>query len=60
MNGRYMYAVDMDGNIIIGTKSLRLSHSTLIGVKNPQVQAAGMVEVRSGKGYKDYDMKEVK
>jgi hypothetical protein len=35
MNGRYMYAVDMDGNIIIGTKRLRMSHSTLIGGKNP-------------------------
>lgn len=52
MNGKYMYAVDMDGNIIIGTRGgQRMPHPTLIGGKNPQVQAAGMVEVRGGKIY---------
>ncbi|WP_097007021.1 hypothetical protein [Lacrimispora amygdalina] len=52
MNGKYMYAVDMDGNIIIGTRGgQRMPHPTLIGGENPQVQAAGMVEVRGGKIY---------
>ncbi len=52
MNGKYIYAVDMDGNIIIGTRGgQRMPHPTLIGGKNPQVQAAGMVEVRGGKIY---------
>lgn len=52
MNGQYMYVVDMDDNIIIGTRGgQRMPHSTLIGGSNPQVQAAGMVEIRGGKIY---------
>ena len=52
MNGQYMYVVDMDGNIIIGTRGgQRMPHPTLVGGSNPQVQAAGIVEIRSGKIY---------
>lgn len=52
MNGQYMYVVDMDGNIIIGTRGgQRMPHPTLVGGSNPQVQAAGMIEVRGGKIY---------
>lgn len=47
MNGQYMYVVDMDGNIIIGTRGgQRMPHPTLVGGSNPQVQATGMVEIR--------------
>ena len=57
MNGKYMYVVDFDGNIIIGTRAknpitgetLRMPHPTLVGGVNPEVQAAGMVEIRGGK-----------
>lgn len=52
MNGQYMYVVDMDGNIIIGTRGgQRMPHPTLVGGRNPQVQAAGMIEIRGGKIY---------
>ena len=52
MNGQYMYVVDMDGNIIIGTRGgQRMPHPTLVGGSNPQVQAAGIVEIRGGKIY---------
>ena len=52
MNGQYMYVVDMDGNIIIGTRGgQRMPHPTLVGGSNPQVQAAGMIEIRGGKIY---------
>ncbi|WP_040214198.1 hypothetical protein [Clostridium polynesiense] len=52
MNGQYMYVIDMDGNIIIGTRGgQRMPHPTLVGGSNPQVQAAGMMEVRGGKIY---------
>jgi YD repeat-containing protein len=50
-NGRtYMYVVDRDGNIIVGTRSgERMPHPTLIGGHDPQVRAAGMLQVRGGK-----------
>jgi hypothetical protein len=52
INGQYMYVVDMDGNIIIGTRGgQRMPHPTLVGGGNPQVQAAGIVEIRGGKIY---------
>ncbi len=52
MNGQYMYVVDTDGNIIIGTRyGQRMPHPTLIGGINPQVQAAGIIELRGGKIY---------
>lgn len=52
MNGQYMYVIDMDGNIIIGTRGgQRMPHPTLVGGRNPQVQAAGMIDVRGGKIY---------
>ncbi|WP_255250572.1 WXG100 family type VII secretion target [Paenibacillus lautus] len=53
MSGQYMYAVDTNGNIIIGTRAgQRMPHPTLIGGENPQVQAAGIVEIRGGQIYK--------
>ena len=52
MNGDYMYVIDMDGNIIIGNRAgQRMPHPTLVGGTNPQVQAAGMVNIRGGKIY---------
>lgn len=53
MSGQYMYVVDMNGNIVIGTRAgQRMPHPTLVGGVNPQVQAAGIVEIRAGKIYK--------
>lgn len=52
MNGQYMYVIDMDGNMIIGTRGgQRMPHPTLVGGNNPQVQAAGILEIRGGKIY---------
>lgn len=52
MSGKYMYVVDMDGNVIIGTRAgQRMPHPTLVGGANPQVQAAGIVDIRGGKIY---------
>ena len=51
-NGQYMYVVDPSGNIVIGTRGgQRMPHPTLIGGSNPQVQAAGIVDIRGGKIY---------
>jgi hypothetical protein len=53
MNGKYMYVVDQKGNIIIGTRAGgHMPHPTLVGGANPQVKAAGIVEIRGGKIYK--------
>ncbi len=53
MSGTYMYAVDLDGNVIIGTRAgQRMPHPTLVGGANPKVQAAGIVDIRGGKIYK--------
>lgn len=44
--------VDTSGNIIIGSRAgQRMPHPTLIGGSDPQVQAAGMVDIRGGKIY---------
>ena len=52
MNGQYMYVIDTEGNIIIGTRGgQRMPHPTLIGGSNPLVQAAGIIEIRGGKIY---------
>lgn len=52
MNGQYMYVVDMDENIIIGTRGgQRMPHPTLVGGSSPQVRVAGMVEIRGEKIY---------
>ena len=59
LNGEYMYAIDANNNIIIGNrvtnqvvKKHGLPHPTLLGGKNPQVQGAGIIEIRGGKIYK--------
>lgn len=53
MSGQYMYVVDSSGNIVIGTRAgQRMPHPTLIGGANPQVQAAGIVEIRGGQIYR--------
>lgn len=50
MNGQYMYVIDMDGNIIIGTRTgQKMPHPMLVEGNNPQVQAAGILEIRGGK-----------
>jgi hypothetical protein len=52
-NGKFMYVIDEKGNIIIGNRNKAYyPHPTLIGGENPQVQSAGMVEIRGGKIYK--------
>lgn len=47
-NGEYMYVVDLENNIILGSRAGHMPHPTLIGGKNPRVQAAGMVDIRGG------------
>lgn len=50
LNGQYMYVVDEQGNLIIGTRNKGYwPHPTLVGGENPKVQAAGMVDIRNGK-----------
>lgn len=50
MNGQYMYVIDQDGAIIIGSRSgQRMPHPTLIGGGNPQVLGEGIVDIRGGK-----------
>ena len=52
MNGQFMYVVDVDGNIIIGSRAgQHMPHPTLIGGSNPTVQGAGIIEIRGGKIY---------
>lgn len=58
-NGLMPYVIDMHSNIIVGkrngngitSKDLPTPHPTLIGGKNPQVQCAGMIDIRGGKLY---------
>lgn len=58
-NGLFTYAIDLDGNIIVGkrngngtgSKDDPTPHPTLIGGKNPKVQCAGMLDLRGGKIY---------
>lgn len=61
-NGDYMFVVDVDGRIIIGTrdkmktasgslKNMKNPHPTLIGGRDPHVQSAGMVNFRDGRIY---------
>jgi len=63
MSGVFMYVVDNEGNIIIGSRGSKLdptkfparggyAHPTLIGGENPQILGAGMVDIRGGKIYK--------
>ncbi|MDQ1920684.1 SpvB/TcaC N-terminal domain-containing protein [Massilia pseudoviolaceinigra] len=56
MSGRFMYVVNEDGQIIMGTRGglvdgvrQRMPHPTLVGGAEPQVQAAGMVDIRGGR-----------
>lgn len=52
MNGQYMYVIDQDGSIIIGSRGgQRMPHPTLIGGENPQALGAGIVDIRGGKIY---------
>lgn len=54
-NGQLTYVVNKDGEIIFGKRSnpndssKRAPHPTLIGGKDPQVQAAGMITFKNGK-----------
>ena len=62
MNGQFMYVVDENGKLIMGSRAKwstdapfnqgRAPHPTLIGGLDPKVQAAGIVEFRGGKIYK--------
>ncbi len=53
--GTFTYVMDKQGNIVFGKRanpndlSKRAPHPTLIGGKNPQVQAAGMITFRKGR-----------
>lgn len=56
-NGKFIYAVDESGNIIVGRRNGNgrdgeaTPHPTLIGGTNPKVQIAGVLEIRGGKIY---------
>ena len=56
-NGTYTYVMNQDGEIVFGKRSnpndssKRAPHPTLIGGKDPQVQAAGMITLKNGKIY---------
>jgi len=62
LNGQeYIYVIDENGNLIIGTRAKgfnfskpdgKAPHPTLIGGSDPVVQAAGTIEFRGGKIYK--------
>lgn len=59
LHGDYMYVIDKDGNLILGSRAQwsvkepfvegKAPHPTLIGGDNPKVQAAGMVYFNDGK-----------
>lgn len=50
MSGTYMYVVDLNGNVVIGTRAgQRMPHPTLVGGSNPEVLAAGIVDICGGK-----------
>lgn len=56
MSGQFMYVVDDAGDIIIGTRARNIAntpmpHPTLVGGANPQVRAAGIVDIRGGRIY---------
>jgi hypothetical protein len=49
-NGKFMYVVDENGKVIVGKRlGESMPHPTLIGGKNPKIQAAGTVEIQGGK-----------
>lgn len=52
MSGKFMYVVENNDEIIIGTRAgQRMPHPTLVGGVNPQVYAAGIVDIRGGRIY---------
>ena len=49
-NGQFMYVIDGNGDVLVGKRlGKNMPHPTLIGGLDPQVRAAGMVEIRAGK-----------
>jgi RHS repeat-associated protein len=51
-NGRFMYVIDQEGAIIVGSRNAsRMPHPTLVGGENPRVLGAGIVDIRGGKIY---------
>jgi hypothetical protein len=53
MNGTFMYVVNLNGDIIIGTRAgNHQPHPTLIGGENVLVKGAGIIDIRGGKIYK--------
>lgn len=49
-NGKFMYVVDENGKVIVGKRlGESMPHPTLIGGKNPKIQAAGTVQIQGGK-----------
>jgi len=50
--GKYMYVVDEQGMIRIGTRAQQhMPHPTLTGGLDPTVRAAGEVDIRAGQIY---------
>lgn len=53
--GTFMYVLDTDGHIVFGARrnpynsNGRSPHPTLIGGKNPVVQAAGLMNIEGGR-----------
>ncbi|WP_055427116.1 hypothetical protein [Bifidobacterium aesculapii] len=54
-SGTFMYVLDTDGHIVFGARrnpyhsNGRSPHPTLIGGKDPVVQAAGLINIKDGK-----------
>lgn len=54
-NGNFTYVINENGQIIFGKRNnpdgsdLRSPHPMLIGGKDPQVQCAGIIDIRNGK-----------
>jgi hypothetical protein len=48
-NGTFQYVVDQNGEVWVGRRMRQnMPHPTLIGGRDPQVQAAGMLEIQGG------------
>jgi len=53
VHGERMFAIDKNGNVFIGKRApnseTRMPHPTLIGGKDPEVLAAGMIQFSKGR-----------
>ena len=53
IHGERMFVIDKDGNFLIGKRDpsgeMRMPHPTLVGGKDPEVLAAGMIQFSKGR-----------